>query len=175
MFRISSKASQCTPSPFLCAPMHCMRWLERGVTLFQVGWFYSVLLVLFNKLVLRKWSKLWLSRLAISSHDWATVTSGCKWPRVRGKDQWIVLTIPWIWTMIFLLCLVFNFSSENRDKIRKIFNYFMMTGRVFSSKFLWKSRKQWTQKMLLSMVKLLNSATIAMAFRQADLHLYDGY
>jgi len=40
----------CTPSPFfvhpcICPPMDCMRWLEREVTLFQVGWFYSVLLV----------------------------------------------------------------------------------------------------------------------------------
>ena len=29
----------------ICATIHCMRWLERKVTLFQVGWSYLVLLV----------------------------------------------------------------------------------------------------------------------------------
>ena len=47
-FRIRSKSSQCTLSSFfVCthAFVHCMRWLVREVTLFQVGWSYSVLLV----------------------------------------------------------------------------------------------------------------------------------
>jgi len=47
-FRIRSKASPLSPffvHTFICASMHCMRWLEREVTLFQGGWSYSVLWV----------------------------------------------------------------------------------------------------------------------------------
>ena len=37
-----SKASQCTLPPLFCAPMHCMRWLEREVTLHSVFFYKKV-------------------------------------------------------------------------------------------------------------------------------------